>query len=66
MNDSHDRGDPVFARKLVLALLGTLQDKGVLSQDEVETILVAARNSAQADRPTEFYGESTPAIDLEL
>ncbi len=59
--------DATFARKLALALLGVLQDKGVLSEDEVDAVLLAARRSAEADT-TEFYRESrdVPEIDLEM
>ncbi|WP_102127836.1 hypothetical protein [Deinococcus planocerae] len=36
-----------YARKLALAILGTLQSKGLLSAAEVDSILIAARRAAQ-------------------
>ncbi|BDP41948.1 hypothetical protein DAETH_19170 [Deinococcus aetherius] len=42
-----------YARKLALAILSTLQTKGLLSAAEVDAILIAARRAAQ--------GQGTPA-----
>lgn len=36
-----------YARKLALAILSTLQTKGLLSAAEVDSILIAARRAAQ-------------------
>ncbi len=38
--------DAVFARKLALALMSVLQDKNVLSEQDVAVIIAAARRSA--------------------
>lgn len=40
--------EDVYSRKLILAILSTLQHKGLLSSTEVDHILVAARRSADA------------------
>ncbi|GAA5531829.1 hypothetical protein [Deinococcus aluminii] len=37
-----------YVRRLALAILSTLQTKGLLTADEVDTILIAARRAAQA------------------
>ncbi|EYB68324.1 hypothetical protein DEIPH_ctg025orf0198 [Deinococcus phoenicis] len=39
--------DVEYVRKLSLAILSTLQTKGLLSADEVDTILITARRAAQ-------------------
>ncbi|KEF35559.1 hypothetical protein RDMS_01400 [Deinococcus sp. RL] len=48
-----------YLRKLSLAILSTLQAKGVLSADEVDAVLIAARRAAQGVPAT-----STPASPL--
>lgn len=40
-------GDAEYVRKLALAILSALQNKGLLSADEVDAILIAARRAAQ-------------------
>lgn len=39
--------DGEYARKLALAILGTLQSKGILTAAEVDSIMLAARRAAQ-------------------
>lgn len=39
--------DGEYARKLALAILGTLQSKGILTASEVDSIMLAARRAAQ-------------------
>lgn len=39
--------DAEYVRKLALAILSTLQNKGLLSAGEVDSILIAARRAAQ-------------------
>lgn len=39
--------DAAYARKLGLALLSVLQDKGVLTETDVNTILIAVNRSIQ-------------------
>ncbi|WP_019585426.1 hypothetical protein [Deinococcus apachensis] len=39
--------DAEYVRKLALAILSTLQNKGLLSPAEVDSILIAARRAAQ-------------------
>jgi hypothetical protein len=42
-----------FTRKLTLAILSSLQKKGILSATDVDSLLLAARRSADADfKPT--------------
>lgn len=43
--------DTEYVRKLALAILSTLQSKGLLSAGEVDSILIAARRAAQESRP---------------
>ncbi|WP_216318162.1 hypothetical protein [Deinococcus aestuarii] len=45
-----------YARKLALAILGTLQSKGILSAGDVDAILIAARRAAQ--------GQGAPAVPV--
>lgn len=52
--------DAEYVRRLALAILSTLQSKGVLTADEVDTILIAARRAAQS-QPTP---ENRPAPRL--
>lgn len=57
----------VMAFKLGLAILSTLQDKGLLTDKEVTSILVAARRaadaqSASADQP----GADMPVVDINM
>ena len=40
-------GDVEYVRRLSLAILSTLQSKGLLGADEVDAILIAARRAAQ-------------------
>lgn len=39
--------DTEYVRKLALAILSTLQSKGLLSAEDVDAILIAARRAAQ-------------------
>jgi hypothetical protein len=41
-------GEDIYSRKLILAILSTLQHKGLLSSTEVDHIILAARRSAEA------------------
>lgn len=43
--------DAEYVRKLALAILSTLQSKGLLTPAEVDAILIAARRAAQPDTP---------------
>ncbi|SMB92804.1 hypothetical protein [Deinococcus hopiensis] len=43
----HPPTDAEYVRKLALAILSTLQNKGLLTPDEVDAILIAARRAAQ-------------------
>ncbi len=60
-DDPHALSQGVLAYKLALAILSTLQDKGVLSEVEVERILLAAKISASQPTPT-----APPLLDLDL
>ncbi|MBB5233395.1 hypothetical protein [Deinococcus budaensis] len=44
---SSSSSETEYVRKLSLAILSTLQSKGLLSADEVDAILIAARRAAQ-------------------
>ena len=57
-----------YARKLGLALLSVLRDKALLSDAEVQTILIAVNRSMRAERKAaETAGEDEPpSIDMEL
>ncbi|MEW6422581.1 MAG: hypothetical protein AB1511_12780 [Deinococcota bacterium] len=61
--------DAEYVRRLALAILGTLQSKGLLTADEVDTILIAARRAAQgqpvpenrpAPRPMQITVQPSP------
>lgn len=53
-----------YARKLALAILSTLQSKGLLSAAEVDSILIAARRAAQGQAaPAPAAPPSAPAAD---
>lgn len=47
LSPSGSSGEVEYVRKLSLAILSTLQTKGLLSADEVDAILIAARRAAQ-------------------
>ena len=53
----------VLAYKLALAILSTLQDKGLVNDAEVERILLAAKLSARASTPAPA---AVPLLDLDL
>lgn len=57
-----------YVRKLSLAILSTLQAKGMLSADEVDAILIAARRAAQgvaaAPAPVASRPEAAPAMQV--
>ncbi|AFZ66185.1 hypothetical protein [Deinococcus peraridilitoris] len=58
--------DALYAKKLGLAILSVLQDKGVLSSTDVNTILLAVNRSVQQSAKPSETGASVPQIDMEL
>lgn len=50
-----------YARKLALAILGTLQSKGILSAGDVDSILIAARRAAQGQGAPAQAADPRPA-----
>ncbi|MBZ9753070.1 hypothetical protein K7W42_19720 [Deinococcus sp. HMF7604] len=49
-----------FTRKMVLGILGTLEQKGLLSKEEVDGIIRAARQQAQPRSPRPLGGPASP------
>ncbi|PYE53399.1 hypothetical protein [Deinococcus yavapaiensis] len=54
--------DAVFARKLALALMSVLQDKNILSEQDVAVIIGAARRSAVASSTSNAVREEARAV----
>ncbi|GGS14853.1 hypothetical protein [Deinococcus knuensis] len=49
-----------FTRKMVLGILGTLEQKGLLSKHEVDSIIRAARHAAYPTPPRRTPGPAAP------
>ena len=49
-----------FTRKMVLGILGTLEQKGLLSKHEVDSIIRAARQAAYPTPPRRTPGPAAP------
>lgn len=49
-----------FTRKMVLGILGTLEQKGLLSKHEVDSIIRAARQAAYPPPPRRTPGPAAP------
>lgn len=60
-------GEGEYARKLALAILSTLQTKGLLSSSDVDAILIAARRSAQGQpAPTPPTGPRPAPVPMQV
>lgn len=67
--DSADAATPsqaALAYKLALAILGTLQEKGLLTGAEVDRVLLAAKLAATPRAGPAAEGPPAPLLDLDL
>lgn len=55
-----------YARKLALAILSTLEQKGILSRFDVDTILQAAHRAAQTASPQGSIPAPSPQVQITL
>lgn len=55
-----------YARKLALAILSTLEQKGILSRFDVDTILQAAHRAAQSASPLGSIPAPPPQVQITL